>query len=225
MGKTSIFMNKFIQAGASILDLSKAHMYGFHYDVMKRQIFSNDEISLLYMDTDSLTYHIRIAGALTERLSCYKNYFDFSNYPANHPLYDSSNKGVLGKMKDEVKGAEMTEFCALKAKLYSYIVANVDQFKKAKGVKKNVVRKTMNFEDYVSCLRTGERAYRTMGAIRSYQHQLFTISQRKIALSSEDDKRCVLEDGIHTLAWGHCNIPHDEDLIYLLNFDHRESSE
>ena len=55
MGKTSIFMNKFIQAGATILDLSKAHMYGFHYDVMKSQIFSNDEISLLYMDTDSLT--------------------------------------------------------------------------------------------------------------------------------------------------------------------------
>jgi len=34
MGKTSIVFDKFIQADASILDLSKAHMYDFHYDIM-----------------------------------------------------------------------------------------------------------------------------------------------------------------------------------------------
>ena len=28
----------------------------------------------------------------------------------------------------------------------------------------------------------------------------------KIALSSEDDKRVIMADGIHTLAYGHANL-------------------
>ena len=150
----------------------------------------------MYMDTDSLIYHIRAPLALNDRLVNFKNYFDFSNYQPTHPLYDLSNKGILGKMKDEVKGVMMTEFCALKAKLYSFVVAGVDQYKKSKGVKRGVVLKTLSFQDYMKCLHSGERAYRTMSAIRSYNHQLYTIAQKKIALSANDDKRCILEEGI-----------------------------
>ena len=215
MGKTSICLDKFIQAGTSILDLSKAHMYEFHHQIIKREIFPDDRISLMYMDTDSLTYHIH-TRSLTERLLPHKRHFDFSNYPEGHPLYDVSNKAVLGKMKDEVEGLTMSEYCALKAKMYSFIVGNRES-KKAKGEKKSVVSKTLTFHDYVNCLRNGVDTYRTMRGIRSYGHQLYTIEQKKIALSNFDDKRCILEDGIHTLAWGHRDIPHDEDLIYLLN--------
>ena len=106
MGKTSIVFNKFIQAGASILDLSKTHMYDFHYRVMKGLIFPNERITLAYMDTDSFTYDIS-TSMLTQRLLEFKHYFDFSNYSVDHPLYDEINKGVLGKMKDEVKGAQI----------------------------------------------------------------------------------------------------------------------
>lgn len=120
-------------------------------------------------------------------------------------------------MKDEVKGAKMTKFCALKAKLYAFIVDAITEKKKAKGVKKNVVRKCMRFDDYFECLTSNQEQYRIMCGIRSYAHQLHTIQQKKISLSAYDDKRCVLEDGIHTLAWGHWDIPLKEDLIYLLN--------
>ena len=220
MGKTTIFFNKFIPAGAAILDLSKTLMYNFHYSVMKRIVFPRERIELAYMDTDSLTYDIAISS-LAQRLMHHKRYFDFSNYPESHPLYDISNKGVLGKMKDEVKGATMREHCALRSKLYSFQV-DTYECKKAKGVKKSVVRKTLSFADYVESLQTGRELYRKMCGIRSYRHQVHTIVQNKIAVSAYDDKRCVLEDGIHTLAWGHRDIPREEDLIYLLNHSTNE---
>ena len=192
-------------------------MYNFHYQIMKGEIFLNDRISLMYMDTDSLTYNIHVPS-LTERLLPYKRRFDLSNYLQDHPLYDISNKGVLGKMKDEVKGHTMTEYCALKAKLYSFVVEGNLESKKAKGVKKSVVRKMMVFQDYVNCLKNDHQLYCSISGIGSFRHQLYTTEQKKIALSSFDDKRCVLEDGIHTLAWGHRSIPRNEDLIHLLNF-------
>ena len=42
-----------------------------------------------------------------------------------------------------------------------------------------------------------------MNVIRSHRHELFTEEINKIALSANDDKRVILEDGIHTLAHGH----------------------
>ena len=44
---------------------------------------------------------------------------------------------------------------------------------------------------------------RTMNVIRSHGHELFTEEVNKIALSANDDKRVILEDGIHALAHGH----------------------
>lgn len=36
--------------------------------------------------------------------------FDTSDYPANHPLYSTRNKKVIGKMKDELNGVPITQF-------------------------------------------------------------------------------------------------------------------
>jgi len=45
--------------------------------------------------------------------------------------------------------------------------------------------------------------------------------ERFLFESSFDDKRCVQEDGVHTLAWGHCDIPRAEVLIHVLNHSMR----
>jgi len=45
-----------------------------------------------------------------------------------------------------------------------------------------------------------------MNIIRSYKHGLYTEEVNKVALSAEDDKRVIKEDGIHTLALGHYSL-------------------
>ena len=47
--------------------------------------------------------------------------FDTSGYCPNQPLPVGLNKKVIGLMKDELGGKIITEFVALRPKLYSYI--------------------------------------------------------------------------------------------------------
>jgi len=55
--KTDVILDKPIYAGMSILDISKLHMYKFHYEhVLKKY---GERARLLFTDTDSLCYDIR----------------------------------------------------------------------------------------------------------------------------------------------------------------------
>ena len=45
-----------------------------------------------------------------------------------------------------------------------------------------------------------------MNVIRSHCHQIHTDEIHKIALSSDDGKRVIMADGIHTLAYEHTNL-------------------
>ena len=67
--------------------------------------------------------------------------YDFSDYPKDHPLYDETNKKVIGKMKDECAGVPIAEYIGLRPKLYSVLKADEQLIKKAKGVKKYVIKK------------------------------------------------------------------------------------
>jgi deoxyadenosine/deoxycytidine kinase len=55
--RKSVCLNKPIYAGMCILDLSKLHMFHYHYDVIKAQYGANAR--LLFTDTDSLCYQIK----------------------------------------------------------------------------------------------------------------------------------------------------------------------
>ncbi len=52
----TVQLYKPIYAGFSILELSKYHMYGFHYNIMEPRY--NENIELLMTDTDILAYKI-----------------------------------------------------------------------------------------------------------------------------------------------------------------------
>ena len=45
-----------------------------------------------------------------------------------------------------------------------------------------------------------------MNVIHSCAHKIYTETINEAALSSEDDKRIILEDGIHTLTHGHLKL-------------------
>ena len=206
MKKTSLVMNKPVYLGACILDLSKTIMYDFHYNYIKPMY--GDKAKLLFTDTDSLMYGIETEDFHKDISGDVKNRFDTSDYPNNHPsgIPTGCNKKVLGMFKDEAMGKSIKEFVGLRAKLYSYKMFEGEESKKCKGIKKRVVEKSITHEDYKTCLLTGKEQLRKMNIIRSYEHEVYTEEVNKVALSAEDDKRYIMNDGIHTMAWGHYKL-------------------
>ena len=90
-------------------------MYDFHYNFIKK----NPNAFLLFTDTDSLTYEIKLENVCEEFFK-QKDLFDFSNYSNDSKFFDkTNNKKVIGKMKDEFGGVIVEEFVGLKSKTYS----------------------------------------------------------------------------------------------------------
>ena len=54
--------------------------------------------------------------------------------------------------KDELGGIIIKEFCALRAKAYSYLKGDDSKVKKTKGTKKCVIKRGIMFEKYTDCL-------------------------------------------------------------------------
>ena len=206
MKKTKLDFDKPVYLGMCILDLSKTLMYDFHYNYIKQKY--GDKAKLLLTDTDSLMYEIQTEDFFKDINGDVKDRFDTSGYPPNHPsgIPSGFNKKVLGMFKDEVNGNVIDEFVGLRAKLYSYKMFEGEESKKCKGVKKSVVKKSITHEDYKTCLLTGKEQLRKQNIIRSYEHEVYTEEVNKVALSANDDKRYILEDGINTLALGHYKI-------------------
>ena len=206
MKKTELTFNKPVYLGMCILDLSKASMCDFHYNYIKQKY--GDKAKLLFTDTDSLMYEIQTEDFYKDISADVEHRFDTSDYPPNHPsdIPSGWNKKVLGMFKDEAGGKVIDEFVGLRAKLYSYKMFEGKESKKCKGVKKSVVKKSIAHKNYKDCLFTGKEQLRRMNVIRSYKHEIYTEEINKVALSSSDDKRHILDDGVHTLALEHYRI-------------------
>ena len=104
--KSSVWLNKPIFAGVTILDLSKLLVLDFHYNTIKRKY--GDRAKLLLTDTDSVMYHIETedlyrdiqqdhildpsvfgSGGPSETLL---QKLDCSEYPLTHLLYSAQTK-------------------------------------------------------------------------------------------------------------------------------------
>ena len=134
--------------------------------------------------------------------------FDTSDYQTNHlsGFKTGLNSKVLGMFKDEAGAKHIVEFVGLRAKLYSYKLLDGSEDKKCKGVTKNVTKRSIQFDDYRECLFSRKEQHRKMNVIRSHCHEIYIEEINKIDLSSDDDKRVIIADGIHTLAYGHTNL-------------------
>ena len=108
--------------------------------------------------------------------------------------------------KYEAGGKQIVEFIDLRATLYSYKMLDGSEDKKCKGVTKNVTKKSIQFDDYRERLFSRKEQHQKMNVIRSHCHEIYTEEINKIVLSSDDDKRVIMADGIHTLAYGHTNL-------------------
>ena len=146
MRKTEVRMNKPIYLGQAILDLSKTLMYEFWYDYIKPKF--GDKARLCYMDTDSFVMYIKTEDFYKDISNDIDRWFDTSNFNKsdNRPLETGKNKKVIGKFKDELGGKIIVEFCALRAKAYAYKLDDDTVNKRAKGTKKPVVEREINFK-------------------------------------------------------------------------------
>ena len=72
-----------------------------------------------------------------------------SNYDENdkRPLPIGKNKKVIELFKDELRGRIMKEFCALRAKTYSYLTDDDSEVKKSEGTKKCMIKRKLMFEN------------------------------------------------------------------------------
>ena len=78
-------------------------------------------------------------------------------------------------MKDELGGKIMTEFMALRPKLYSSKKLDGSEDKKCKGIKKCIFKKTLTFEDYKTCLFNDSTEYRSQLMFKLSKHEVHTI--------------------------------------------------
>ena len=188
MKKTEVKMNKPIYLGQAILDISKTLMYEFWYDYIKPKY--GDKARLCYMDTDSFIMHIKTEDFYKDIANDVERLFDTSNYDKkdNRPLPIGKNKKVIGLFKDELGGKIMTEFCALRAKAYSFLIdgysdddyeKNKITNKKAKGTKKCIVKREIIFKNYVDALFNDEVIIRSQQRFRSDHHKVCTEEVNK----------------------------------------------
>ena len=203
MKKDFVYLNKPIIAGFTVLELSKLHVYKFHYLYIKK--LYGDQCELLFTDTDSLVYKVS-DPEFDNDVYTNRQYFDLSNYSPNNPLYDASNHRLRGTFKNDFPRDPVVAFVGTRSKMYVTLHASQIEIKKAKGLPRSVVS-NMKFGEYLQALQTEEKPnYYTFYAIRSNLHVLQTRKHAKKWLCPFDDKRYVLSDGINTLAHGHFKI-------------------
>ena len=139
-------MNKPVYLAMSILDISKTLLYEFWYDYIKPKY--KDKATLCYMDTDSFVINIFTEDFFEDISNDVERWFDTSNYDENdkRPLSIGMNKKVISLFKDELGVKIITEFCALGAKTYAYLLDDDREYKKAKGTNKWVIKRKLMFK-------------------------------------------------------------------------------
>ena len=125
----------------------------------------------------------------------------------------------------------MTEFVALRAKTYAYLINgyNDDDYdkkkiinKKAKGTKKCVIKRRLMFENYTDSLFNDKIILKSQQVFRSDCHNVYTEEINKIVLSSNDDKRLQKFDKIITYPHGtNATIVCRSEMIIVRDYSRR----
>ena len=184
-------LNRPIYVGFTVLELSKLHMYEFHYQHMKVKYPCADQLKLLSTDIDSLAYAVKTDDIYEDMAADATTRYGFSEYPLDHPLYDASNRKTLGYFKYELNSIPIKGFVGLRPKCYANMCTgkvdrNVVQHTKpvekktAEGVKRKVKEEHLHYNYYHYA--TSNRLFASR--ISSPQHHTGYVQSinRKLAL-------------------------------------------
>ena len=96
----------------------------------------------------------------------------------------------------------MKEFCALRAKTYTYLMDDDSEKKKAKGIKRCVIKRRLMFENYKDSLFNNKTILKSQLRFKSDHHNVYTEEVNKIALNNNDNKRLQTFDRVTTYLYG-----------------------
>ena len=104
----------------------------------------------------------------------------------------------------------ISELIALNPKVYSLLYQKLDKFnqiqlvnkKVLKGVSTAVVKNQITHDDYINTKETNKVLPKTVTSLRSFDHQVYTYVEEKIALTPYYDK-AVMQDEINCIPFGY----------------------
>ena len=96
----------------------------------------------------------------------------------------------------------MKEFCALRAKTYSYLKDDDSEVKKSKETKKCIIKRKLIFKNYNACFLEDKIVLKSQQRFKSDHHKVYTEEINKIALSNNDDNTLQTSDRIKTYPYG-----------------------
>ena len=136
---------------------------------------------------------------VSENFSKDKRIFDFSNCFdfSKSKYYDDSNKFVADKMRDETAGVINDEFAALKPNMYPFLVNDISEHEKAKGMNKMLLQQEVIIQ---RCLLNNKYLRHLMNRMRSKNHRIGAYEIRKHFLLCFDNKIYILNNGYDRLA-------------------------
>ena len=189
-------------------------MFTFHYEHMKAKYPHADQLKLLLTDTDSLAYAVQIDNICQDISIDASEKYDLSEYPVDHPLYNTSNRKAIGFFKDELNAVSMEEIVGLRPKCYAFMCTgkvcknaikhtNPVEKETANGVKRKVKDAHFHFNHYLDALHSFQSFVCKQNLISSTSHTVRSVHQRKVSLTAFDTKRWLCEVTIHTYSHGH----------------------
>ena len=93
----------------------------------------------------------------------------------------------------------MKEFCALRAKTYTYLMDDDNEIKKTNGIKKCVIKRRLMFENYKDSLFNNKTILKSQLRFKSDHHNVYS---EEVTLNSNDDKRLQTFDRFTTYSYG-----------------------
>jgi hypothetical protein len=124
-----------------------------------------------------------------------------------HGMYPQNNKKE-GCFKDESAGQIIKEFIGLKPKMYSNMFQYDYNKKTAKGLPRRNLELDVSHNDYFEAFKNNKLKFIDYTKLGSQNHAIFVQAiVSRLGLSGFDTKRWITEDGMHTLPFGHKDIP------------------
>ena len=98
------------------------------------------------MDTESFIVYVKTNDIYKDMAEYFETTFGISNYELYRPLPNGKSKKVIGLMIAELGRTVLKEFLGLRAKIYSYLIEDGREDKKAKGTKLCVIKRKLNLK-------------------------------------------------------------------------------